>query len=271
MLEHYFSKPDTIDRIRSSWICNSIEQYVVWLSENGYAFRSVYKRVPILRQFGEFARSHGAESLDELPSHVEPFVQQCVEAYTKRVKEQPHRWIPNRVRTPVEQMLSLILPDFQRRGRTAQDPFEDQAPGFNAFLREERGLRETSIIHYGHYLRCLEAYLKRIGLSRLDELTPAVLSAFVIESSRSLSKNSMSGLCSSLRGFLRYLSREQLIHRDLSATVESPRKYQLSDVPRSISREEVQRMFDAVDRRTVVGRRDYAGPSAPGHLRTTGP
>ncbi len=39
MLEHYFSKPDTIDRIPSSWIGKPIEQYVVWLSENGYATR----------------------------------------------------------------------------------------------------------------------------------------------------------------------------------------------------------------------------------------
>jgi integrase/recombinase XerD len=259
MLEHYFSKPDTIDRIRSSWIAKPIEQYVVWLSENGYAARCIHKRVPILRQFGEFARTRGAKNWDELPSQVEPFVQQWVEAYTKRTKKQPLRWIPLSARTPVEQMLSLILPDFQGRGRAHfQEPFKDQTPGFYAFLREERGLRETSIMQYGHYLRSLEAYLKRIRLSDLSELTPAVLSAFVIERSCRLSKNTMTGLCSSLRVFLRYLHQERLVHRDLSATVESPRKYQLSDVPRSISWEDVQRMFDAVDRRTVVGRRDYA-------------
>ncbi len=260
MLEHYFLRPDTIDRIRSSWIGKPIERYVEWLSENGYAFRSVYRRVPILRQFGEFARSRGARNWDELPSQVEPFVRQWVEAYTKRTKKQPPRRVANDARNPVEQMLSLILPDFQRRGRAryTQDPFKDQAPGFFAFLREERGLREDTIARYGHHLRCLEAYLKRISLSHLDELSPAVLSAFIIESSRRLSKNSMTGLCSSLRVFLRYLHQERLVHRDLSAAVERPRKYQLSDVPRSISWEDVQRMFDAVDRRTVVGRRDYA-------------
>ena len=259
MLEHYFLKPDTIDRIRSSWIGKPIERYVVWLAENGYADRNVYRRVPILRQFGEFAQSHGAASWDDLPSYVEPFVEHWVLAHAKNT-ERASRWVANEARTPVEQLLSLILPDFQGKGRsrTTQDPFKDQAPGFFAFLREERGLRESSLHHYGHYLRCLEAYLKRICLSHLTELSPAVLSAFIIEYSRRLSGSSMTGLCSALRVFLRYLHQEQLVHRDLSGTIEAPRKYQLTDTPRSISWEEVQRMFDVVDRRTVLGRRDYA-------------
>jgi len=259
MLEHYFSKPDTVDRIRLSWIGQPIEQYVVWLTENGYADRTVRGRVPILRQFGEFARSRGATSWDELPFHVEPFVQHWVLARTKNAKLSP-REIAKNARAPVEQMLSLILADFQgsKRSRYSQDPFRNRAPGFFAYLRTERGLREKSIIHYGHYLRCLEAYLKRIRLSQLDDISPAVLSSFVVESSRRLSNNSMTSLCSALRVFLRYLYREQLVHRDLAATIEQPRKYQLADLPRSISWEEVQRMFDAVDRRTVVGRRDYA-------------
>jgi integrase/recombinase XerD len=32
MLEHYFVKPATVDRIRASWIAPSIEQYVEWLA-----------------------------------------------------------------------------------------------------------------------------------------------------------------------------------------------------------------------------------------------
>ena len=68
----------------------------------------------------------------------------------------------------------------------------------------------------------------------------------------------MTGLCSSLRVFLRYLYREQLINRDLGATVESPRRYQLADLPRSISWDDVRRMLDVVDRRSALGKRDYA-------------
>jgi integrase/recombinase XerD len=58
--------------------------------------------------------------------------------------------------------------------------------------------------------------------------------------------------------FLRYLHREGLIRRDLSSSVDSPKRYRLAEIPRSISWTDVGRMLEAVDRRTAVGRRDYA-------------
>ena len=60
MLEHYFTKPETADRIREIWIGKSIEEYVVWLSDQGYSARTVHKLVPLLRRFGEVAWNLGA-------------------------------------------------------------------------------------------------------------------------------------------------------------------------------------------------------------------
>ena len=41
MLEQYFLKPDTVDRIRTCWLGKPIEQYVDWLAEQGYATRNI--------------------------------------------------------------------------------------------------------------------------------------------------------------------------------------------------------------------------------------
>jgi len=49
-----------------------------------------------------------------------------------------------------------------------------------------------------------------------------------------------------------------VITKDLSGAVEMPQSYRLADVPRSITWDEVRRMLEAVDRRTALGRRDYA-------------
>jgi site-specific recombinase XerD len=57
---------------------------------------------------------------------------------------------------------------------------------------------------------------------------------------------------------LRYLHREGVLGRDLSTVVESSQKYKLSEIPRSISWEQVRLMLEAVDCRTILGRRDYA-------------
>ena len=57
MLETYFVKPQTVDRIRACWIGAEIERYAGWLSEQGYSTRTVLRRVPALVAFGEFARA----------------------------------------------------------------------------------------------------------------------------------------------------------------------------------------------------------------------
>jgi integrase/recombinase XerD len=61
-----------------------------------------------------------------------------------------------------------------------------------------------------------------------------------------------------LRVFLRYAHREGVVGVDLSAAVEWPQVYRLSNIPRSISWGDVNRVLAGVDRRTEAGRRDYA-------------
>ena len=260
MLEQYFYKPDTVDRLRECWLGEQIEQYVSWLVERGYVANSIRSRVPILRQFGEFAHARSAKQLEDLPDHIEPFVSHWLAEGDSGRSAERTRQLANEIRGPIEQLLTVVLPGFAGRGRSryAQNPFAEEVPGFFLYLREERGLREASILHYGHYLRTLETYLARVGVRTLGELSPPVLSAFVKESSGSLSRTSMTGLCSALRVFLRYIRRDGLICRDLACAVEAPKKYRLSSVPRSITWDEVRRMLEAVDRRAVVGKRDYA-------------
>ena len=63
VLNRYFIRPTTVDRIRASWIGEAIERYVVWLTEQKYAARNVAFRVPVLVRFGEFAQEVGREQV----------------------------------------------------------------------------------------------------------------------------------------------------------------------------------------------------------------
>jgi site-specific recombinase XerD len=64
--------------------------------------------------------------------------------------------------------------------------------------------------------------------------------------------------CAALRAFLRYLYREGLAPRDFSAVIEGPRAYRLSAIARSITADDVHRTLSVIDRRSTVGKRDYA-------------
>jgi site-specific recombinase XerD len=261
MLERYFVLPDTIDRIRGSWIGQPIEKYVAWLAEKGYAARSIYRRVPTVKRFGEFAQHQGITTFQELPDQIEAFI---VSELTKRGKhqtEQVRKCMAKETRTYIEQMLCLTIPGFTGRGRPRhpENYFQNQAPDFFAFLREECGLRDTTIRIYSHNLRLFAVYLHKIGLDDLQHLSPPVFSGFITKlAQQQASTSSLQSVCGVLRVFVRYLYRLGLLTKDISQCIEAPRTYRLAKIPRSITWDEVRRMFEAVDRRTRDGKRDYA-------------
>ena len=259
MLNRYFVKPQTLDRIRSSWLAKPIESYVGWLAENAYAPSSVRRRVPILMHFAEFARDNGARAWGELPGFVDGFVENWVRTRHRGRTEQARRDLVRSLRVPVGQMLDVLMPgSFRRRPTPRPLPFIETAPGFFDYLRAERGLREASIELYTHNLRRFEEYLTRTGQRDCSALSPTVLSAFTIESANALGKGAIGALCSHVRVFLSYLYREAVLSRDLSESVDRPRMYRLSSVPRSISWDQLQQMLQAIDRRTPTGKRDFA-------------
>jgi len=258
MLEQYFIKPATIDRLRSSWISTEIETYLAWLVDQGYSPKTIWRRIPITFSFGEFARERGASIVDELQTHVEAFVAERVRHHDARTGST--RSMAKEVRGPVEQFLSVVVAGFEPTGRPHHtQPFATVAPGFFDYLVDERGLRPASVRGYRHHLDRFEVYLGRIGVVSVQELSPAILSAFVVERAASgLAKTTVRDGAGVLRVFLRYAHREGVIDRDLSAAVEWPQIYRLSTIPRSVSWDEVNRVLAAVDRRTPAGRRDYA-------------
>ena len=261
MLEEYFVKPDTIDRIRASWIGPEIERYVAWLAGQGYRPRTVLHRVPLLLGFAEYAWGRGARTAEDLPGHVEAFVAGSVARRVACRRGGPVKQEPSKeFRGPVEQMLELVVPGYQASGRRHHDlPFTDSVPGFFEYLSGERGLRPASIRRYRHHLDPFEAYLARIGVRRLRELSPAILSAFIAErGGAGLAKTTVRDTCGALKVFLRYAHRQGHLRADLSVVVEGPQVYRLSGIPRSISWAQVGDVLDAVDRRTPAGKRDYS-------------
>jgi integrase/recombinase XerD len=65
MLEHYFVKPSTLDRIRGSWLASPIERYVEWLEAHGYGNekrRHDDCRIGWVLQIGSIPKKHRKKS-----------------------------------------------------------------------------------------------------------------------------------------------------------------------------------------------------------------
>jgi integrase/recombinase XerD len=163
MLERYFVKPSTVDRIRARWLAPEIERYVEWMESQGYAIRNSYRRVPILCHFAEFAKLRGPTDLHSASRHIEEFATHWLaERGSHRTAPEARSKIAEEARNPVRQMLRLALEGHVIVSRTRKAfPFDNQAPGFLQYLREERGLREATIYKYVHCLNGFAGYLKR--------------------------------------------------------------------------------------------------------------
>lgn len=53
MLERYYLRLETADRVRSSWIGKPVEQYVEWPTQRQYSSRSVLQHIIIVVRFGD--------------------------------------------------------------------------------------------------------------------------------------------------------------------------------------------------------------------------
>lgn len=91
MLEQYYVRPVTVDRVRTSWIVPAIEQYVGWLAERRYSSRTVFRRIPLLVAYGEFAKRHGATELAHLAAWSRPCNYGCLSTRAVGVRRERAR------------------------------------------------------------------------------------------------------------------------------------------------------------------------------------
>jgi len=253
MLEDYYVKPATVDRVRASWLAPQIESYLEWLESHRYSHLVVYRRLPLLFHFAEFAQKKGCRDVASRKAYIKEFVSQWLEQHGAKAKTA----VAVRKHTidaecGVRQMLQLACKEpVMRNRRRRLFPLESEVPGFAEYLRSERGFAESTIRNYRRHLDEFAQYLSRTGITSFGQLSPAVLAAFIVQYRPKVAPRTRLGFCCHLRVLLRFCYREGITTRDLSGAVGTPQIYRLNDVPRSITWDDVRCMLEAVERRTI--------------------
>lgn len=122
------------------------------------------------------------------------------------------------------------------------------------YLIEERGLRAASATVYVDAVRpFLGTRLTPQGL-QLADLDASCVAGFVLAQEPGSARQ----MVSRLRSLLGFLHLEGMIPRPLATAVPAAARWRLSSLPKGISSAEVQRLLAACDRRTAMGRRDFA-------------
>ena len=138
-------------------------------------------------------------------------------------------------------------------------PYHELTEGYCRFLRDDRGLAESTVTNYHRYLR-------DFLISQRDAITPGDLTRLTAEDLLSFSRRRGARLSATawnlmvlaLSNFYRWLDLCGHGGRHLVGVVPLRKRYRLAEVPRALSWEQVQRLLAVVDRHEPNGHRNYA-------------
>ncbi|HET7438666.1 MAG TPA: site-specific integrase [Nitrospira sp.] len=206
------------------------------------------EKVKLLANFGQWLKRNGlaVANLDE----------PLVEAFLKR----KHRERRGDLRT-----LQQFLDHLRRQNVVpARNLPRDRSPlahilnRYETHLRTERGLVAHTIQEYQSFVRkfLLERFRGQPLL--LKAVKASDISDFILRHISGMGTRRAQTMTSAFRSFFRFLFQKGELQADLAASVPTVANWRLSTVPKYLTPKEVERVPKACDRRTAVGRRNYA-------------
>ena len=129
---------------------------------------------------------------------------------------------------------------------------------FGAYLQTERGLTLKSVIRYRPVVCRFVHELCPTGEADIGKLRPQDVVRYIERHAKDGSPRTGQAMCTAVRVFLRYLHHRGMIALPMTGCVPSVRRWKLASLPAHLPPRQVREAIDSCDRRTVIGRRDYA-------------
>jgi integrase/recombinase XerD len=140
----------------------------------------------------------------------------------------------------------------------AETPVAVLLAAYRVYLFQERGLAASTVRNYLSVAHQFAWHRDASGRADLGGVTAGEVSEFVLASCRGRSVGSATILVVGLRALLRYLHLAGITPTGLAGAVPSAAWRPAATLPRPISRLDAGRLLHSCDRRTAVGRRDFA-------------
>jgi site-specific recombinase XerD len=247
MIDQFYSDPLSLERLRSGPLGSHIDTFAQILSAQDYARSTAKEKIRVVAGLSGWLqrRQRGVETLDE----------QSISAFLRHWHRQG---LCRRTTSHTLKMLLALLRDggFTRKvASVANSAFYDVEKDFVRYLTQERGLTQATLDNHVPTARTFLSECFGKGPLALDKLDPQDITRFMI---RHAHKASARLVTTALRSFFRFLTQRGDLVRDLSASVPTVATWRLSEVPKFLEPDHVERLLKACPQDTPVGQRDYA-------------
>jgi site-specific recombinase XerD len=137
-------------------------------------------------------------------------------------------------------------------------PYRRVEEDYDRYLEEERGLAAVTRLNYGQFI---DVFLRdQFGVKPpgFRSLSAKDIITFVRREAPHYTPKRAGVMITALRSFLGYLRFRGSVRTDLAACVPSIATWAFSSLPRFLQMTQVRRVLRICDRRTSIGRRDFA-------------
>jgi len=243
-MNQYFRRAATFRQFHEGPLGPYINSYGEWLHQHGYRRCPGRAAIRAAARFSHWLMDHDI--------NIEEINPDLLCGYTKDFSRAE--------RFSIRQFMTVSRPGvFAVKPKPIMDTPQSQfLTEYASHLRAERGLASGTI---RYYLRFGAIFLREaFGGRRLNwpSLSMADIVKFFEKQVHQTSIVQMSQVLASVRSILRFAHFRGDISTDLSVSVPWVAKWSKAEVPKYFSREEIEKVFAACDRRTATGKRDYA-------------
>jgi len=153
--------------------------------------------------------------------------------------------------------LQGAIPD-EKQTASRPTPVEQCTQAFEQYLRDARALSHATIINYAPFVHSFLEDRFGQGSVTLAHLCANDVVRFVQRQVPRMHLKRAKLMTTALRSFLRYARYRGEVTLDLAAAVPIVANWSMTSIPRAISADHVRQLLASIDRRTPIGRRDYA-------------
>jgi integrase/recombinase XerD len=257
-LEQVFECPVTLKKLRSVPLGTLLDGFCKWLLENRFSRSSIRTHLSALSHLNEHLGSPKAPmrqtvTAGDLAGFFEAYPSRCrhrgpLEEHLRRVRYSVNRFAEylrqegRFVALPAVEMVYQPLLDAYLQW---MDRYQHAAPG-------TLEVRAGSLTQF---LQWLGPDATPEGLARLN---CQKVEQFFLAYAQQMGRSSRRSMQSALRTFFRFCLHQGYIQQPLDRAVPTLRTYKLATVPRGLTDQQAQQTLRGVNRKTPVGRRDYA-------------
>lgn len=221
------------------------------LSGQGYTRVSARFQLQLMAHLSRWLSDKRLDSTGLTPAAIEAFVT------VRRAAGYTNYRSPKAVSPLVGYLRGLSLLPLPLQAVPAT-PLEALLDRYRHYLTVERGLVTPTARGYADMVRPFLAGRATAGGFDLEQLTAGDVTAFVLAECPRRSRGSAKLMVTALRSLLGFLHVSGVLENSLQSAVPSVAGWRLSGLPRALEPDQVRRLLDSCDRRTLVGRRDFA-------------